>query len=68
MIVDDRRAPEQVNEAEPTETSPLLREPDEAQGNQPLSRSRIMRFQRAHLALPVVFLGFMCELSVVQTY
>ncbi|CEL56236.1 hypothetical protein RSOLAG1IB_07652 [Rhizoctonia solani AG-1 IB] len=67
MIVDDRRAPEQVNEAEPTETSPLLREPDEPQGNQPLSRSRIMRFQRAHLALPVVFLGFMSGSITVTT-
>ncbi|KAH7335556.1 major facilitator superfamily domain-containing protein [Rhizoctonia solani] len=57
MIIDDRRAPDQ--EIEPTETSPLLAGQDEAQASQRLSRSRIMRFQRAHLALPVVFLGFM---------
>ncbi|CAE6416254.1 unnamed protein product [Rhizoctonia solani] len=57
MIIDDRRAPDQ--EPEPTETSPLLEGQDEVQTSQRLSRSRIMRFQRAHLALPVVFLGFM---------
>ncbi|CAE6495626.1 unnamed protein product [Rhizoctonia solani] len=57
MIIDTRRAPDQ--EPEPTETSPLLAGQDEAQTSQRLSRSRIMRFQRAHLALPVVFLGFM---------
>lgn len=54
---------EPVN-AEPTETSPLLASQDgvgnlEATGSSRLSR--IMQFQRAHLALPVVFFGFMCE-------
>ncbi|KAJ1306542.1 hypothetical protein OPQ81_007543 [Rhizoctonia solani] len=59
MIIEDRRAPDQVDQAQPTESSPLLAQQDEAQTSQRLSRSRIMRFQRAHLALPVVFLGFM---------
>ncbi|CAE7197344.1 unnamed protein product [Rhizoctonia solani] len=65
MILDDRRTPEQ--EAEPTETSPLLAGQDEAQTSQRLSRSRIMRFQRAHLALPVVFLGFMSGTITITT-
>ncbi|CAE6487485.1 unnamed protein product [Rhizoctonia solani] len=59
MIIDDRRARTPDQDAEQTETSPLLASQDEAQTNQRLSRSSIMRFQRAHLALPVVFLGFM---------
>ncbi|CAE6437584.1 unnamed protein product [Rhizoctonia solani] len=70
MIIDDRRAPNQSNDAEPgepTETSPLLVGQDELQPSQHLSRSRIMRFQRAHLALPVVFLGFMSGTITITT-
>ncbi|ELU44248.1 sugar (and other) transporter domain-containing protein [Rhizoctonia solani AG-1 IA] len=67
MIVDDPRSLDDANRAEPTETSSLLAEHDEAQPIQRFSRSRIMRFQRAHLALPVAFLGFMSGSIAVTT-
>ncbi|KAF8705594.1 Leo1-like protein, partial [Rhizoctonia solani] len=67
MIVDDPRSLDDANRAEPTETSSLLAEHDEAQPTQRFSRSRIMRFQRAHLALPVAFLGFMSGSIAVTT-
>lgn len=66
MIIDDRRSPPPTDE--PTENSPLLAGQNGSADSKPgSSSSRFMRFQRAHLALPVVFLGFMSGAITVTT-
>ncbi|CAE6416262.1 unnamed protein product, partial [Rhizoctonia solani] len=65
MVIDDLRTPDQ--EPELTETSALLAGQDEAQTSQRLSQPSIMRFQHAHLVLPVVFLGFMSDTITTTT-
>ncbi|KAG8728775.1 hypothetical protein FRC10_004583, partial [Ceratobasidium sp. 414] len=56
MIINNERQPRPVDD-EPTEESPLLAEQEDAAAP-PAKPSRFMQFQRAHLALPVVFFGF----------
>ncbi|KAG8711987.1 hypothetical protein FRC08_015172 [Ceratobasidium sp. 394] len=64
MIIDERQ-PRPVDD-EPTEESPLLAEQEDAAAP-PTKASRFVRFQRAHLALPVVFFGFFAGTITLTT-